>query len=62
MVIIYLPGGGTAQYCTTDLSDENYTLAEKIVCEPGIVNIVLKEDEKIIGHNYTGMPYYLEMF
>lgn len=62
IVIIYLPNGKTAQYCTKDLKDNNYTKAETIECDPGIVNIALKEDGKIVGHNYTGMPYYLEMF
>lgn len=62
LIIIYLPNGNERKYCTKDLEGKEYQLAEKIECDPGIVSIAIKEDDKIVGHSYTGMPYYLEMF
>lgn len=61
LVIIYHPNKEFA-YSTVDLGDENYEIAESIVCEPGIVNVVVKEDSELVGKVYSGMPYYFEMW
>lgn len=68
LVIIYLPNGNEAKYCTKEIGPEatkekrEYTKAEEIICDPGEVKVVLIEDGKIEGHSYVQMPYYLEMF
>lgn len=61
LVIIYLPNGKEAKYCTKDLGSD-YDVAQTIECDPGEVKIGLKEDGKVIGRAYVGMPYYLEIF
>lgn len=61
LVIIYHPNKEFA-YCTEDLGDDTYGIAESIVCEPGIVNIVVKEGGQLVGKVYSGMPYYFEMW
>lgn len=61
LVIIYLPNGNEIKYCTKDIGTE-YTLAEEIICDPGEVKIVVKQDNKLEGYSYVGMPYFLNMF
>jgi hypothetical protein len=61
-VIIYMPNGKEVQYCTTDLGDHSIHIASEIVCEPQEVNIAYKEDGKVIGKAFVGMPYTLEIF
>ncbi len=65
LVIIYRPNGTESKYCTKDINPgggNEYQLAETIVAEPGMVKIALKEDGKVIGRSYVGMPYFFEMF
>lgn len=66
LIIIYLPNGNdTAKYCTKDINPGNsgeYKLAEEITCDVNEVKVFIKEDDKLVGRAYVGMPYYLEMF
>lgn len=62
LVIIYLPNGKEAKYCTKDLGGNEYTLAKTIECDPAEVKIALKEDKNVVVHGYVGMPYHLQMF
>lgn len=69
LVIIYLPNGNEAKYCTKEIGpvstkaeEREYTKAEEIICDHEDVKIVVKEDGKIEGRSYVRMPYYLEMF
>ena len=61
-IIIYSPDGSTTQYCTKDLGDTYIKVVETIECEPAVVNIAYKEDDKVIGVAYVGLPYRLEIF
>lgn len=61
MVIIYLPNGNEAKYCTKDIGG-GFEVAEEIVCDIDQVKVVVKEDGKIEGHSYVRMPYILELF
>lgn len=62
LIVIYLPNGNERKYCTKDLSTDEYEVVETIECDPGEVKIGLKENDKVVGRAYVGMPYYLEMF
>lgn len=61
-VIIYLPDGKQAQYCSKDLGDTHIQVSETIECELTEVKVAYKEDDRVIGRSYVGMPYVLEMF
>jgi hypothetical protein len=61
-VIIYLTDGSTTQYCTKDLGDSYVQVVDTIQCEPTLVNIAYKEDKKVVGVSYVGLPYRLEIF
>lgn len=61
LVIIYLPTGKEAKYCTKDLGGDEYKVVKTIEAEPGYVNIGLIEDGKPVARTYC-MPYYFEMF
>lgn len=62
-VTIFLPTGSDVQYCTKDLDQApTVRVAETITCDPGEVKVVVKEDGKVEGYAYVGMPYILNMF
>lgn len=63
IVIIYFPNGRQEIYTTSkDIKDAQYIECEKIVCDHLNVSVVYKEDGKLVGKTFNGMPYELEMY
>lgn len=58
---VYLPDGKEQYFSTRNLGDHNYRVCEVIEGEPDRLNVVYKEDDRMIAKAFIGIPYILEI-
>jgi hypothetical protein len=54
LAIVYLPTGADMRFTTKDLGDATYQLCEAIEGEADRLNVVYKEDGKLIAVSWVG--------